>query len=55
MRTAAKELGLEQLLVIHAGKHSCPMEPAIRAVCIDDLPAELAKLHNPGPLGSPET
>ena len=55
MRTAAKELGLEQLLVIHAGKHSYPMDPAIRAVCIDDLPAELAKLHTPTTRGSPET
>lgn len=55
MRTAAKELGLEQLLVIHAGKHSYPMDPVIRAVCIDDLPAELAKLHTPDPRGSPET
>lgn len=41
MRTAAQDLGLKQLFVIHAGTQSFALSADIRAVALADLAKEL--------------
>lgn len=45
MRSALEALGLDELVVIHAGDESYPLGPRIRAVGLDRLREDVAPLE----------
>lgn len=51
MHSALENLGLEELVVIHAGAESYPLAPRIRAVALKRLWEDLAPLTSPAPGG----
>jgi predicted AAA+ superfamily ATPase len=44
MYTAIEELGLERLVILHAGEKSFPLSERIRAVAVSDLDHEIRPL-----------
>jgi len=44
MRSALQDLGLDRLLVIHAGSGSYPLAPRVRAASLADLETEVSRL-----------
>lgn len=45
MRSALETLGLDELVVIHAGDESYPLAPRIRAVALERLREAVAALE----------